>query len=434
MRACDCGFQSLRENFDTTTAAGEMVLYTVANIAQFERRQVSERVSANLQARAARGLYNGGRLPLGYKLIPEKPGYLEIDKEAKGTLKMAFTAFLKEGTLAKTAKWLNANDYKVKREVRGGNRKPRLGYFTIDNLHWILTNKSYTGARRYKVKGEIKETKAVWPAIIDQNTFDEVQKLLKSNRRRKQESEKRFPFLLTGLVECADCKERMVGKSAHGNGGKIPYYEYSWAVRRDGCLLKPAFNCKPFRVLAKKLEPAAWEKVMYALNDSHWIKEIVSSAQEAHKAATQNKEARKIEDRIKSINEQIDVLAERLAELPKSISPAPIYKQMEKLEAIKVETQEKLGKLSNSIAPRDIPAPLKSYEAFIQNLAVIANKPGNESLRTKPLQKLVHKIQITSDGLTIHYRVGRDYIEGELAQTANSNLFLVSGSNSLTMY
>jgi DNA invertase Pin-like site-specific DNA recombinase len=43
MQAHDCGFLSLRENFDTTTAAGEMVLYSLANIAQYERRQVSER-------------------------------------------------------------------------------------------------------------------------------------------------------------------------------------------------------------------------------------------------------------------------------------------------------------------------------------------------------------------------------------------------------
>ncbi len=42
MQAHGCGFLSLRENFDTTTAAGEMVLYTVANIAQFERRQVAK--------------------------------------------------------------------------------------------------------------------------------------------------------------------------------------------------------------------------------------------------------------------------------------------------------------------------------------------------------------------------------------------------------
>ena len=58
MQQHSCGFQSLRENFDTTTAAGEMVLFSMANLAQFERRQVSERVSLNMNARAKRGLYN----------------------------------------------------------------------------------------------------------------------------------------------------------------------------------------------------------------------------------------------------------------------------------------------------------------------------------------------------------------------------------------
>lgn len=56
MKAHGCQFQSLREQFDTTTAAGEMVLYSIANIAQFERKQVSERVKANFAARAGRGL------------------------------------------------------------------------------------------------------------------------------------------------------------------------------------------------------------------------------------------------------------------------------------------------------------------------------------------------------------------------------------------
>jgi DNA invertase Pin-like site-specific DNA recombinase len=78
MRSHGCEFQSLREQFDTTTAAGEMVIYTIANIAQFERRQTSERISANFQARAQRGLSNGGTIPLGYRMKPGQKGYLEI--------------------------------------------------------------------------------------------------------------------------------------------------------------------------------------------------------------------------------------------------------------------------------------------------------------------------------------------------------------------
>ncbi|MBI3019311.1 MAG: recombinase family protein [Deltaproteobacteria bacterium] len=60
-----CKILSLREQFDTTTAAGEMMLNMLMNFAQFERKQLAERVQANVNARAKRGLYNGGPLPLG---------------------------------------------------------------------------------------------------------------------------------------------------------------------------------------------------------------------------------------------------------------------------------------------------------------------------------------------------------------------------------
>ncbi len=44
-----------------------MVLFTIANIAQFERKQTSERIVANFIARVESGLSNGDSVPLGYK-------------------------------------------------------------------------------------------------------------------------------------------------------------------------------------------------------------------------------------------------------------------------------------------------------------------------------------------------------------------------------
>ena len=61
-----CSVISLRENFDTSTAAGEMMLYNMANLAQYERRMTSERVTLSRLDRAQRGLFNGGIIPLGY--------------------------------------------------------------------------------------------------------------------------------------------------------------------------------------------------------------------------------------------------------------------------------------------------------------------------------------------------------------------------------
>jgi site-specific DNA recombinase len=74
-----CSFMSLREDFDTTTAAGEMLLFQLINFAQFERKQTSERVTANILARSSRGLFNGGSIPLGYTKHPENKSSLAID-------------------------------------------------------------------------------------------------------------------------------------------------------------------------------------------------------------------------------------------------------------------------------------------------------------------------------------------------------------------
>ena len=53
-------FVSLNENRDTTTAVGELAFHMIGSIAQFERRLISERTKAGLEAARARGR-KGGR-------------------------------------------------------------------------------------------------------------------------------------------------------------------------------------------------------------------------------------------------------------------------------------------------------------------------------------------------------------------------------------
>ena len=186
MQKFGCGFQSLRENFDTTTAAGEMVLFSVANIAQFERRQISERVSLNMQARAKRGLYNGGCLPFGYQLIKNKPGYLDINHKQAKIVKKAFEIFIKEESLMKTARWLNDHGYKLERRMSGGGGEWRLDFFTCSNLRYILVNRAYIGVKIFYENGEEQETKAVWEPIVDKAIFKKTSNLLGNGKARKK--------------------------------------------------------------------------------------------------------------------------------------------------------------------------------------------------------------------------------------------------------
>ncbi len=165
MRAYGCRFLSLREDFDTTTAAGELVLFQLMNLAQFERRQTSERVEANIKARASRGLYNGGVVPLGLRTVENKPGHLESDPPMAEVVREAFSALIREGSLSLAARWLNDHGYTFRRQLHGGGSHNRNDHFTVDNLHCILRNKAYIGIKVYRYRGQTFEAKAVWEVL-----------------------------------------------------------------------------------------------------------------------------------------------------------------------------------------------------------------------------------------------------------------------------
>lgn len=62
LKSQQVSFISLNENIDTTTAVGELAFHIIGSIAQFERRLISERTKAGLDAARSRGR-KGGRKP-----------------------------------------------------------------------------------------------------------------------------------------------------------------------------------------------------------------------------------------------------------------------------------------------------------------------------------------------------------------------------------
>lgn len=439
MKKNDCAFYSLRENFDTTTAAGEMVLYTIANIAQFERRQVSERVSANINARAKRGLYNGGSVPVGYKLNPDKKGHLEIDNEMKALVELAFTTFLEKESLSQTARHLNDSGHKLRRFKQGGGKYQRLSHFTVDNLHKMLTNKIYIGVKTFKDGDSTGEAKAVWEPIIDEEVFKRVQFKLKSNfRKKKPHSKSRYPYLLSGITYCLNCGDTMCGKSAHGNGGKIGYYEHSWVTKRNSTLTKKTFKCSPHRVLAKKLEPLVIEKVEELIFGDELTKSLFEKIKDKNNELSSKKEVDSLKAQIYGINSQIDALAERLSELPKELSAAPIYKQMKGLEDRKLETENQFEVLMLSDLEIDYKSNLKDFTAFSTSLREVWLTATPE-VRSKIIQRLIHKIEVGEDSVVVHFNVDKRNLGPKTKKPSKkegflkkSNFFYHNGSNSLT--
>lgn len=407
MKTCGCGFYSLRENFETTTAAGEMVLYTLANLAQFERRQVSERVAANMNARAARGLYNGGSVPVGYRLNPEKPGSLEIDLERSKTVQKVFEVFLEKETLLSTAKFLNESNYRLPKKVEGGGQKQRLDFFTVDNVHHILHNKTYIGVRNYQQNGETKETTANWKPVIEKEVFNKVQKILSENKtKRKPFTETRYPYLLSGLIKCEVCGNSMVGKSAHGRKEKIGYYEHSWATKKNAHLTAKIFKCEPTRILAKKLEPMVISEVKKLLSGDLFARRLILEADKLFSENSAYREIDRVKRSIAGYQAQLEALAERLSELPRTVSSKPIFNQMEKIEKFKAESELRLEETKKNNLVLEKPVELRDFKLFLNAVRELFDKAENPEAVAKIIKRLISKIEIGVGSLKIYFFVG----------------------------
>lgn len=109
--------------------------------AQFERRQISERVLANFDARAQRGLYNGGSVPVGFRLHPEKKGYLLVGEEQASVVRDVLKTFLERGSMAEAGKALNGKPTQFQESARQSGRNPRLGYFSCGNIYQKITGR-----------------------------------------------------------------------------------------------------------------------------------------------------------------------------------------------------------------------------------------------------------------------------------------------------
>ena len=415
MRDLGCRFMSLGNDFDTTTAAGEMLLFQMMNFAQFERMQTSERVAANILARSSRGLYNGGSIPLGYKKCHSRNGSLEIDEPHASTVRVAFDAFLREGCLSKAARWLNDNGYKAKAHLEGGGSRMRIGHFTVDNLQKMLRNKTYIGVKTYRQKGIEMEVKAVWDGIIDKVIFQRVNEKLTKNRSRLKPitNQNRHPYLLSGVAFCMTCGDHMPGKSATGRNGKIPYYEHSWATKRESSLTKKTFKCDPTRVQARKAEALVWAEFSRLLENDEFILELQSRVRELHSENDESSEKEKLKAKLYGVNSQLDALAERIAILPVAVSPAPLFKQMEKLEGVKKDLQDRLLMVKDMNLSEQL-VSIETFEEFkrIAKRTLLENPDFN--IKRNILQKFIHRVEIGVDRLRIFWNLDRDNFESEL--------------------
>lgn len=203
----ETSFVSITQQFNTTTSMGRLTLNILLSFAQFEREVTGERIRDKIAASKKKGMWMGGKVPLGYKKEDKK---LIIYEEESKKVRMIFNKYLELKSVPKLMQYLKENEIKTKTDK----------YFSKGQLYHLLVNKVYIG----KITHKDKVYEGEHDAIISEVIFEEVQKLLYENKVDKTCGTKcSSNSLLAGLI--FDDKNNLMTPS-HSNSHKRRYRYY----------------------------------------------------------------------------------------------------------------------------------------------------------------------------------------------------------------
>jgi site-specific DNA recombinase len=222
-------FVSVTQQFNTATSMGRLVLNVLLSFAQFEREIIAERTRDKIAATRRKGKWTGGMPLLGYDL-DARGRRLVVNEEEATRVRAIFTLYLEHQALLPVVQelerrgWLNKRWQTRQGRMRGGR------LFTKTSLHRLLINVAYLGQVRYKDEVHPGEQ----PALIDADTFQQVQALLHSHGPvLGPPSATPVTALLKGLLRCVPCGCAMTPAHTTRQGRKrYRYYTCSGAQKR----------------------------------------------------------------------------------------------------------------------------------------------------------------------------------------------------------
>ena len=425
-------FLSIKEQFDSSTPAGEMMLFNMINLAQFERKQTSERVSLNFHSRALRGLSNGGCNILGYDRDETNSGKFVVNEEEAIVVRRVFELYSESRSLAETARRLQIEGHCPKVHAPKRSSLAREGKWTLYSVRSILKNMAYIGLREINKenKNEKQEylkpwqryqvVKAVWPAIVRQEVFDDAQRSLGEGlmleKQRLSLANERV-FILSGILRCGECGYALIGQSAHGANGVVHrYYGHTKIVSSD-----KKCTIKNFR--ADEIEKAVLDHLDEIITRSGHINRIEKSIK-THLASSSKDLKMELELKEKSLHDlerDIDsVMRFQFSMDPKSQAATLL---VEKLEALAEQRKTLKQSLEDIKARMDVsPDAKRSRMNLEQNLERFNRgwKKANPTVKKRFLRRMLDCLVYTNEGIKTFYHL--DMLESVKNKRNEKNL------------
>ena len=335
----------------------------------------SKKIRAVVQAKARAGERVTTNPPYGYLKDSNNPKNWIIDPVASEVVKRIFQEAKSGKSLSEIAKGLeNDKIFKPDRHrieiglkpISSSSNVETLPYFWIrETLSAILSREEYLGhtvnlrtrTKSYKDKRKVDNSKEDWlvfknthEAIIDQETFDIVQKI-RSHKRSNQRYKNRIGHenLFAGLVFCGTCGRKHYFCPQEKNGLNHDHYKCSG-------YRKPIDGCEnPHYIQKSALIEIVSDKLRQTIQEAHFDQEAFlkklerqSQAQFSKNNKRQQLQLQKDEHRSKEIDSIIQKLYED--NLLGKISDERFVKLSQNYEEEQKQLQTSISDLTEKLA------------------------------------------------------------------------------------
>lgn len=202
-------WRAIHENYDTTTANGQMAITMFLAIAQNERDRTAERIKVVLdhKRKNKEACFGGNAIPLGYKKEADENGVMRLvkDPETQQAVEEFWDIMIKTNNLNKAIRHM-VNAYGMNKDWKSWMRMTRSDFYC--GIHRGVQDycEPYVSPEDFLALHEKRPQKATPTGRI---------------------------YLLRGLIRCPECGQKLCG-DADTRKNKV-YKTYRCAYRARGC-------------------------------------------------------------------------------------------------------------------------------------------------------------------------------------------------------
>lgn len=371
-------FVSVNESFDTSTPFGRAMIGILSVFAQLEREQIRERTIMGRIARAKDGKRRGGGFdPIGYKKVGDT---LEIiDYEATQVLRI-YELYLSGKKIAQIPNILHKEGF----TTRYGDWSDKTR--TDGTVKHILTRPLYLGVLEFAgVRVENAH-----PPIIDQESFDKAQELIRKTTMVYGTSTPRQKHLLAGLVFCAHCGGRYFVRG-YGKNRYYVCYSRNKAVKK----MVRSDDCRNKNWKKADLEAIVSEKISTLIFDSEYFEKLEKKQKSKPKRKKYDTE---ISQKITSIEKQISRFMDLYGD-----SAIPIETISSRIEKLHHEKTVLLSELENAKKIDTVKrTPLSVTKELLADLSLVWEMASEEE-KYQITRGLIERVVLDGDNVEIEW-------------------------------